>query len=951
LGSSGVEAAAPLALTGQEPPASSSLAAEPSVDVETRRAAVALHLLIDEDTTGLGGVLAVRIAEVLAQSPDAQEQRVLFADVRTLLERAREAKSPSQLLEVLDSPEGRRHALFARMPAWDPVHRAFTGGIYDPLQGPPAVLQLKQELLSGRSLTEADLIPMVAALAGRPESADVVQRVFDAVPAEHRATVSRLIAALTEGGTDPDRARRLSENVVDLATSAITQRMATLQAARANRDPAPWTADLDALVRGDATSRSLISAAGLAEGLARTLGDERLAQDIARTQRQVRSAMQVYEGLALLAGGGPGGALAVLSLLDASSPFGPRPNDDQSAALRSAIADLTALVRQEFRRVNTRLDTIDATLAAMSRELRDLKDISTDTQRRVGELQDRLGTLVGALPRFEETTKRLIVEVPLVRCQAIRLSRDRPSDREFHECLGLYQLLAIQTVTLQSMPADLDAALIKAFPGDASRTMEGSWVDAHLVAAGAASHFGLDSVRPYAKATPSPLSSAAFLTHGLTGYMDWVDRFGGERFAASIKWDGLQRLAFAAQQQEAFRAALRLEPAHRNEFMVRLGGGFAQALNDQKAAEAMGRIRRAARGAITTHILQPIVDEQLAQGRYPSIILRPCPGTDTRFTSFSFNSDRLPYAALLFRSHGASPWAASHIPALEGGLSACMNVLEASFDDNHNGRNVGSHAVVEVRFELGGEPACAPQRGRHAFNGRISANMPESPPLLDMAFRAAERALDQCFQDWSVERRRTWFGGLAQTYFDKADDRQLAAALGAAAQNGTLTVGDLEAATKPLAARFALLRGYLTFAYPEIVAHPPEGVEEVIRGWLDPPAAPSLLAYHCAWLDERQLRSQVEQPADPQCSGSPFPEGLPAALLRDLPGYARKIDTHLPQALAKVDWSRLRAGEVAPTEWVGRRVQAFIADGRSTAYWNALPPTAPDSAPASPVSR
>lgn len=943
-----VEAAPPVALSPQGLPESSSLAVEPSVNVDARRAAIALHLLIDEDSTGLGGVLAVRISEVLAQAPDAQTQRALYADVRTLLEKARAAKSPAQLLDVLDSPEGRRHALLSRMPAWDPARRAFTGGVYDPMQAPPAVLQFKEKLLSDASLTEANLVSMVAALAGRPETDDVVQRVFDAVPPEHRGIVGRLVGAFTESGSDSSSVKRLSKDVVDLATSAITQRSATLQAAGANREPAPWTADFDTLARGEATSRSLFAAAGLAEGLARTLGDERLAQDIARTQRQVRSAMQIYEGLALLASGG-GGPLAALSLLDASSAFGPGTKNDQSAALLGAIADLTTLVRREFRRVNGRLDTIDTTLVAMGNELRELKEISRDTQRRVGDLQDTLGTLMGALPRFEQTTKQLTVEAQLVRCQATRLAGVKPTDAEFHECLGLYQLLASQTVTLEALPADLDAALIKAFPGGSSRTTEDSWVNAHLVAAGAASHFGLESVRPYATATATPLSSGKFLTHGLTGYMDWVDRFGGERFAPGIDWAGLQRLATAARQQEAFRAALRLEPAQRNEFMARLGGGFARAMSDREAAEAMGRLRHVALEAITTHVLQPMVAEQRTLGRPPSVDLRPCPGTDTSYGSISFSGDQLPHAALLFGTAGASPWAASHLPALAGGLSACMTVREASFDDNHNGRNVGSHADVEVHIELGGEPACVPQPTRYTFNGRISAQILESPPLATIVYRAADQALVQCFSDWSEEKKRTWFGGLAQTYFDKADERQLAAALGAAEQDGSLTAGDLDSAMKPLAARFALLRGYLTFAYPEVVSHPPEALEDVLGGPLDPPAASSLLAYRCAWLDERMVRSQIELPEDSQCSG--FPEGLPATMLRDLPGYATQIDIYLPQELATVDWSLLQTGEVAPTEWVARRVQYFIDEGRTTAYWNALPGTTLNSGPASPVSR
>src|SRR6185295_16276952 len=250
---SSAEAALPLPLTEPESTGSSSSRVAPSVDLPARRAAIALHLLIDEDTTGLAGVLAVRISEVLAQSPDAQTRQTLLGDVRTLLQRAREAKSPSQLLEVLDSPEGRRQALFSRMPPWDPVRRSFTSGFDDPLAGPPAVLQLRQKLLSRGSLAESDLIPIVAALAGRPETPDLVQRVFDDVPPDQRETIGRLVAAFTDEGTNADDVRRLSKGVVDLATSEIASRSATLRSLNARSGPAAWTGDIDGLPRGDVT--------------------------------------------------------------------------------------------------------------------------------------------------------------------------------------------------------------------------------------------------------------------------------------------------------------------------------------------------------------------------------------------------------------------------------------------------------------------------------------------------------------------------------------------------------------------------------------------------------------------------------------------------------------------------------------------------------------------------
>jgi hypothetical protein len=159
---------------------------------------------------------------------------------------------------------------------------------------------------------------------------------------------------------------------------------------------------------------------------------------------------------------------------------------------------------------------------------------------------------------------------------------------------------------------------------------------------------------------------------------------------------------------------------------------------------------------------------------------------------------------------------------------------------------------------------------------------------------------------------------------------------------------DVAAMLKELSARMALLRGYIAFAYPELVANPPPGLEAVFDGSIDVPAARTLTGYECLWELELRRRNNAnpedqalaneamdEAKLDDSCGGNPLGLAVTDLMHPDL--YVARMAEDLAQQLATIDWESLDAAHVAPTTWMAQRVQVFLDDGMTPAYWTALP--------------
>jgi len=924
-------------------------------------AAIATQLLIASDETGVSRALTQAAIEAIANDPAAADRGALFRDIRTVAQEARDAKNPAEMLAVLNSPAGRRFALTSRVTPWNPSILRFAGSTLDD-PGVPGVSDdraldaMRNALMSGSGpIKQEDLKSLLGAISPDAD-ASAAQVIAAALPPENRESAEALIGSIANGQLDPAAVEKLSQSVVGLATSQLKQRLTELNAEPEERRlfGAP---DYASLMRGENAARSLVASAQLVEIVARQLGNRELGNQLARAQTQVKSAMQIYQGVKLLASASSGGAvLAAFSILSASDGFGPDTGNAQTAELLNAIADLTALVTKEFSRVNSKLDAVQSSLDEIGLELKQIKHVQRETLNRVSVLQSDVDSLLLALPDFEQSLKFLVVATEETSCAAYRTGQLQtpPTGDLFYKCLNLYRLMAKERLTLAQLPsgADDDAALISAFPPFDQSTMHERWAKAPLVAFGAAKYLGMNSMLRFAEGqTASRLRSGAFVTRGLESYLDWMQRFGGNLYAAgSLKPDpALGPLLLDARLQDDFRQSLLPPKGARKKALVDFARSFGKSADDREDRAAAERIRAATLQAITSNVIKAHIAEikHLGIPLPVSIPIGACQDSSVN-TFFSYSAaeliaqgvpeDLTRYAISLGPASYSIPQTGIDVPL--AGLYACISNLSTSESGSYNGNAIMRRTVADVEVWLGGSQLCSPQH-QESSSGKILGTLVSVAKSKEvMEHDAVLENIRKCFE--GIGDKDSWMTTLAEDYLEDGESGYLAAAIASAVDDQAITAGDVEKVVSGTEARLAFLRGYLLFAYPSTRALPPPFLQENLYSSRWSHSASEILAGYKCFGDLERARRSLKQPLkveldDPAgaCARTPIVVGV-----RDLLNYQHYSETIgrvLAMSLSPTDWDSLEEGEISETSWVGDRLQHFLDSGNTAEYWRSLP--------------
>lgn len=938
-----------------------------------RESAIAAEMLAESDATGLNAALVRRAIEVLGANPDAAAKATLFKDVAAVAERARAAQSPAAILTVLDSPEGRRQGLLSRVAPWNPDTVQFGGPEID-------LTILRRRLLAESvALDAADLDALIGALTGDVTPSRARRAIAALTPPDQRDTVQALIDGVVAGRPDPAAIARASQRFVDSAAQEAAKRNAelrTLLTRVANPSRELQRSGVGGLMRGDVSTRSLMAGAGLIEGMARTFGNAQLADDIAHAQKQVRSAMQMYEGLKLLKAGLTGGApMAVFSLLSGSAGFGADNESAQTAQLTAAIADLTNIVKTEFAKVNVKLDVIQQTLDDIARELKDVKHIALATQQQINSLQADVRSLLAAMPDFEQSVKQLSINLQETKCAPYRLRQisTAPPESLFFECLSVYRTMAAERMTLAGL-ADGDGSwsLTRSFPSDDRRPLSEMWPGAWLIAKGASDWLGAGGAARFAVAPMQKnLSSGAFLANGLSQYLDWIERYGApysQSGALQKDAGSLRNLLADANAQDDFRRSLLPPVGQRTSALKKFAESMgAVTANPSDVSAAAGRIKAALDRALLNDVLKARVQNmKKANFVIPAVQVPVCDGSPiTRnlpaMTGAQLLQAGLPENALYFgvaNSFEAVPLPGSGgfstmnvggygrdvIGHEGGGFYLCAYILAADDIGAHDDRVIDRRVVVQIKLRLNTAQPCDATPYEWHFDSRNTAAKAAAPHQDVMISGAVAGAIKRCFAAWSPQTKLDWFGDLPARYLEDADSDMINGSMFREIADGHLTLTDIETVVRESSEKLAFLRGYLRFAYPSLDSALTPRISALVFGSrLDTNPKAILDGLTCAGESELLLR---QENADRQefffrketlarCRSRRVVLGI--AALADFTDFADGRGHRIADEIASVDWDAIDSGNVTVSTWVGRRLQNFLENGATKAYWDSLP--------------
>lgn len=494
------------------------------------RSAIAIAALADPSGASLQAV-SVAVSR-LRTTKSAKERLAIIADVGDLLRKVADAKGPSEILAIAGTDQGRRHHLSFGLRTWDVHLLAYRGGERDQVMFPllddatvgsdpvaraPAEYLLSEKLLP---LSAQELGSLFSAVVGIQITAGI-QAVARELSPEHAAKA----VEQTIRGFATAQSNQVNE-ILSTQINALRDGISTRRGAIERRI---GKAQQDANLIHDSfrelrKARSLGAASGALEALASVTGNSRLAADIAKARRTIQAGENIYRGIQLMASAttGLGTYAAAMSILGASGSLGDSGGSSQ-AALLEEVRQLTALVREEFAKLNERVDRIFVALDDIATDIAEIKHISQATAESAAKTYDLVVGLYGRFGELERAVREEVRSAFAQQCYPLVIlsTAQRPSDNELNVCLGAFAgLVRLPEVTFDSPSGDaLEATLIQTLGPGSTFDSAQAWKGAIELAALLRSLEADPKLDELLQRDSSSLRSLHLVLGGANGYM------------------------------------------------------------------------------------------------------------------------------------------------------------------------------------------------------------------------------------------------------------------------------------------------------------------------------------------------------------------------------------------------------------------------------------------------
>lgn len=937
------------------------------------------QIYVATEPSGTMQILAGEALAQLASKPVAADRARLFADITTVADQVRRARSPAELLAALDSEIGRRYGLVSKTAAWNPAELRFVntgaqlGGTNQAVALQAAANAARQLQTGLQAATAGDMINLMRALTG-DASVEPGRLLASIAPPKQRPVLAAAFELAADGAPNEPRLRDLQQLLLENATEALLARSTdvaqTLRAVRRGNEilRAP---DFQRLLGGDRTARSLLAGAQVVQWFGAASGNPQLSADIQRVTTHVKAAMQIHESLQLLAiaGSGGGAVMAAMGVLSGSSVLGGVGGANDTAQLMAAIAELTQLVREEFQRVNFKLDRVQDSLDQISTDLRTLGRVQELTLASVDQVRGDLSRLLVTMGQFEIGLKTLVLDVGELPCRPHRMGYNDGVHRDlFFQCLGTYRRMAVTDVTFSS---NLSGDLARDFNAQLSlggfENGETLWQHAGLIAQGSRDWFGLTGAVEFS--TPAQariLASGAYLAGGLNQYLLWVNRFGQSYVPAVhailVQNDELPRLKQRTEQQGRYREALALPGADTRQRLSDFFSAAAAEPATPEYARARDNLREAMRQATVDFVLRELRGSGSRTGGHAplgEVEVYLCDESDQRVKNFKVKATPMydagmPAAGFYFgntvRGHTslASVQAGLVDSAGVDGLDICLNVVSI---DERRDRGVvfrrDLSATVSIR--LGGKEACPPPAvaasGFHFHGMRLGV----APPIETVANDVVIKGIKQCFDGWTAQQKDQWYGGLPERYLDAFGNDptklSLLAALASQFARQPALKEDLKIVLADSSARLAFLRAYVALIYPSLWL-----TQNDLRYWLQAERVPQhademIAVFQCAQRVRQSFMTReyqapdsfdIEARAKELCRSRHFVDVFDRFDFEEPERYLRGYVGGLQRLLQNIDWASGRQLDISSDAWLSKRLAHFIEAGNDPAYYQAV---------------
>ena len=527
-------------------------AAQPVSTISDQDARTALALIGSKDPSGtIRNLVIASIEQVDAARTEAERVAILdrAGDIARGL---KHASTPAEIVAVVSSPSARSLGLLRTVSSWDSYTQRFisvqesTGIIATSIRGMPASVQDATAALVAPARTLADTAArdVLSAVSELPTTSLTVDAVAVAIGGESGAKNVKNVFELVQGLRAGDTSTYYA------ASAIISTKMSDLLGARLAQTRAALGTDINALripslkdLQADAHGvEALAGGAAVISALAAATGNKKLAGDVANVVKTVNTGVQIYQSLGAIAAIASGGTfIAAMGMISAFGGGGMGGGGD--AQSQAAIAQLTDLVRQEFKVVNAKLDRIQNTLDEIHVQLEHSIELDTRILDEVRQTNEAVQGLYGRIDRLERVLIDNDTKLHMTRCRPfIEISSSpAPTPVEFQQCAYLFAAVAGISGTPRSTigPSPTDEELIAAFPPQISAYPGAAWSAAGMIASISSELLSHPRARSY---TPSVLNepsaaaidiaSAANATSGTAAYLALWDRYGGQRQAA-----------------------------------------------------------------------------------------------------------------------------------------------------------------------------------------------------------------------------------------------------------------------------------------------------------------------------------------------------------------------------------------------------------------------------------
>ncbi|MCC8427528.1 hypothetical protein LJ725_01015 [Reyranella aquatilis] len=920
----------------------------------------ALMLVAERDASRVTAALVEVGASMLKTASSPAERERVLADIRTAHAEAETAATPAKLLEVIEAKSGQFLSLSYRTSQWDATVQRFAATRKlsnveaSGISARALIASLRDAALSPRDLNQ--LLNAATGTAGTPTAETIASFIADGgtrdavvklLKMEHpdRATLASLGSALVGETTARNR------NLVDLI--------------RAGRTPgaySPLTIDFRELRSRQATADSIVSRARTLAAMASLLG-EPAGRDAAKVATAVESGMAIYNAASLFAAGSTsGGVITAMAIMGAAG--GLSSGDNGSAALMQAIAELTSLVRQEFKRLNQRLDRIDDALERIEKELADQRRLSSETLRIAEETNARVLQLSARVDRLEANVIATISKFATAECLNFVSLPRKPSQDQFENCARLFQMYATQTleaVAVEDGPL-LDQRLGVSFPFGTWQSSDALWQGAGLIASKAARLLDLHSAAKYAeRSRRNELAAQHLLVQGTNLLLLLAQRHGSEWFmryhdqyvtSFDLRDDLLTRL----EAVESFQKSLLPERGKRLDTTLKV----VDALQAAGGYEQLTRLIKAqSEEAVRRYLLPELVGAlEWKEDDKHRLIVNGCENRDSTYPILTFANvltTRLPLEVAILgfvsRDELLQPYikGTQTVPTTipKGGLRICAK------------------DVVE-NTSLGWTPPI-----RHLVSGKLQVHqhgvqLLQSNGKGEIPYGSSDYVSFESRGSSVVHHRLVT--GILEDFFkrDKAADRAYQAVVDAFVQSRDLGVRlavahahrtllsnddfarrQLHTAFDMIHALHGFLRGYLPLAYPALYA-----AHDELRGFLESGPDVRLLdaasyseALRCAdavYLDvfpkgisEDDMKRAAENIfRHNECRI--FSNFLQDFSLGDLAAYLAPSLERFREVLRNADLDSAGDTTISNTAWPAARLRALIRNGGDPTFWKEM---------------